>query len=143
MHHFPITDLDRVEDIATAAAMAGRKAAHGLANLRLADSSRATNVAWIAKMLTSEALYDENTLAALAEFERELQDLISREAYYTPPYGWQDADGDLSADCNLTLTGRRIEEVRANVALAIEGARYARSLLAAERFVGKARGMPV
>lgn len=143
MHHLSITDLDRIEDIAASAAMAGAQAAHDLADLGLSDTSRATHLAWIAKVLTSDALYDDASLVALAEFERELRGLVNREVYHTPPYGWQDAEGDLSPDCNLTLTGRRIEDVRANLALAIEGARYTRSLLAAERYVGKARGLSV
>lgn len=143
MHQRFVSDLDRIEDIAASAAMAGAQAAHDLADLGLSDTSRATHLAWIAKVLTSDALYDEASLVALAEFERELQGLVNREVYHTPPYGWQDAEGDLSADCNLTLTGRRIEEVRANLVLAIEGARYTRSLLAAERYVGKARGLSV
>lgn len=143
MHHLSITDLDRIEDIAASAAMAGAQAALDLAGLGLSDTSRATHLAWIAKVLTSDALYDEASLVALAEFERELRGLVNREVYHTPAYGWQDAEDDLSPDCNLTLTGRRIEEVRANLALAIEGARYTRSLLAAERYVGKARGLSV
>lgn len=143
MHHLSITDLDRIEDIAASAAMAGAQAALDLADLGLSDTSRATHLAWIAKVLTSDALYDEASLVALAEFERELRGLVNWEVYHTPPYGWQDAEDDLSPDCNLTLTGRRIEEVRANLALAIEGARYTRSLLAAERYIGKARGLLV
>lgn len=141
MHHLPITDLDRIEDIAASAAMAGAQAALGLSGLGLSDASQATHVAWIAKVLTSDALYDEASLDALADFEGELQGLVDREVYYTPPFGWQDAEGDLSPDCNLTQTGRGLEEVRANLARAITAARYTRLLLAAERYVGKARGL--
>lgn len=75
----PISDLDRIEDIAASATMAGVQAALGLADLDLSDTSLATHLSWIAKVLTSDALYDEASLAALAEFERELQGLVNRE----------------------------------------------------------------
>lgn len=119
MHHLSISALDRIKDIAASAAMAGAQAALGLADLGLSDRSLATHLSWIAKVLTSDALYDEASLVALAEFERELQALVNREVYHTPPYGWQDAEDDLAPDCNLTPTGCLIEEVRANLALAI------------------------
>lgn len=102
---------------------------------------RCAYIASIIKMLNSEALFTETSLTTLADLEQELQQLVEQEAYYAQPYGWQDAEGDLPPDRCLTETGKRIDVVRTHLTRAIERARYSRKLLAAERFVGKARGL--
>lgn len=51
MHHCPITDLDRIEEIAALAAMAAGRAALGLSDLGFATSLRASNTDRIAKCL--------------------------------------------------------------------------------------------
>lgn len=141
MHHFPTTDLDRIEDIAASATLAGSLAACGLVDLNLDGLSRGIHIASIIKMLNSEALFTEASLTTLADLEQELRQLVEQEAYYAQPYGWQDAEGDLQPDHCLTETGKRIDVVRTHLTRAIERARYCHKLLAAERFVGKARGL--
>lgn len=102
MHHLSITDLDCIEDIAASAAMAGAQAALDLADLGLSDTSRATHLAWIAKVLTSDALYDEASLVALAEFERELRGLVNREVYHTPLTATETEDELLVCELDLS-----------------------------------------
>ncbi|WP_210528348.1 hypothetical protein [Rubellimicrobium arenae] len=131
------SDFACAEDIAAGALQAGRRAAAGLRQLGIVPGGR---VGHLARLLSSEALFEELALAELEELEGELHVLVEAEAYYVPAYGSSDAEEPISPDRRLTETGRHIERVRSDVAQALHLARYMLDLAVAERVVGRARG---
>ena len=137
------TDLDRVEDIAAQALAAGRRAAAGLRTLPVYSGRRTVTLDWMRSVLMTGKLLDEGALDALADLEHELHGLVEAESWMS--LGDYDGDVDL-AYCApspmrcLTEEGRRVEDVREDLAAAIDGARHALDLLRAERAVGRARG---
>ena len=137
------TELDRVEDITAQALAAGRRAAAGLRSLSIYSGRRTVTLDWMRSVLMTGKLLDEGALDALADLEHELHGLVEAESWMS--LGGYDDDDDL-AYCapspmrKLTDEGRRIEDVREDVAATIDGARHALDLLRAERSVGRARG---
>ena len=145
LYHSPTTtvssDFARIEDIGAAALQAGRRAAAALCALPDDIAPKAKDLLYYVRLLTTERLFAELALSALGDLEEQLHNLVQGQTYHTAPYGWHEADGDLTPDRRLTELGRRIEHIRAAVAEAVRLARYMQDLTAAERVVGRARGL--
>lgn len=146
MHTYPsetvaTSDFSRLEDIAAAALQAGRRAAAALCALPSDTSLRAKEVLHFVRLLTTERLFEDLSMAALDDLEGHLHRLVQSQAYYAAPYGWYEADGDLTPDRHLTDLGRQLEHVRGAIAETLRLARYMHDLATAEKVVGRARGL--
>jgi hypothetical protein len=143
--HVASTDLDRVEDLAADALAADRRAAQGLRSLPLSAGRRASNVAWLCALLTSDRLFEEPALEALDDLESELHRCAEAEAIYLHrPFDEHDVTWlDHPPVRHLSEAGLRIKRARDEVADAIRHARRVRDLLAAERLVGRQRRLAV
>lgn len=145
MHTFPtttaISDFSRLEDIAAAALQMGRCAAALLSALPPDLSPKGSELVGLTQLLTSDRLFAELGLATLEDLERQLNVLVHGQTYFAAPYGWQDAEGELTPERRVTDLGRQLERVRDAVAEAMRLARFTKDLARAETIVGRARGL--
>jgi len=143
MNDMRLTDLERIEDIAAAALLAGQHAAAGLPHLDIYTTARSANLNWLAEVLCGDALFEERSHAALIELEEELRRSVDENVCYSGPLYYDDDGYEYAPDPHLSPKGRQIEDVRLAVTAAITGARHTHALIIAEKVVGRMRGLPV